>query len=78
MRYQYMSLAYFFTAGAFATGDDLYLLISAEKCGKNWHTWFNLTNHLLKYELCNCFWALQHQIIVVKTLHSTAAATASS
>ncbi|CAE7028444.1 Ppp1r8 [Symbiodinium sp. CCMP2592] len=55
MRYQYMSLAYFFTAGAWATGDDLYLLISAEKCGKNWHTWFNLTNHLLKYELCNCY-----------------------
>ncbi|CAE7872064.1 Ppp1r8 [Symbiodinium sp. KB8] len=55
MRYQYMSLAYFFTSGAFATGEDLSLLTSAEKSGKNWASWFNRTNHLLKYELCNCY-----------------------
>ena len=68
MRYQYMSLAYFFTSGAFATGEDLSLLTSAEKSGKNWASWFNRTNHLLKYELCNCRWAQQNRINIASTL----------
>ena len=59
MRYQYLSLAYFFTHGAFATGNDFSFLINAkqftEKLAEPWNFWFNKTNHVLKHELCNCY-----------------------
>ncbi|CAE7198752.1 hypothetical protein AK812_SmicGene34870 [Symbiodinium microadriaticum] len=55
MRYQYASLAYFFTYDAFATGTNMAFLASVEQAQEGYNHWFNRTSQVLRHDMCNCF-----------------------